>query len=92
MQEKIYDGEIFNWILKRKNIGIVQVSDLEPEMKPGEFWNNLPRSISVKSPKTGVEKTFEFIELRNDENAVEKAVYRAHIENVGNVTLIIWNS
>lgn len=60
------------------------------KMNYDDFGEKMPRSISVKSPKTGAVKTFELIEI--EDNGVDQAaIYRAHIPNVGNVTLCIRN-
>ena len=90
IMSKIYDGGIFSWHYGRGYFGIVNVSDLESEIELGEFWDNLPRSISVRSHKTGAVKTFEFTHIEDDVN-IQRALYRAYVNNVGNVTLCIYN-
>lgn len=91
MDEKIYDGAIFNWSRNSGEfIGVTDASNIIPRTNYDDFGEEMPRSLSVKSHKTGVVKTFELIEIE-DNGEDQSAIYRAYISNLGNVTLCIRN-
>jgi len=91
MDEKIYNGAIFNWSRNSGGFtGVTDASNIIPRMNYDDFGERMPRSISVKSHKTGIVKTFELIEIE-DNGVDQSAIYRAYISNVGNVTLCIRN-
>lgn len=91
MPEKIYDGGIFRWSYDSGEFtGVTDASNITLKTSYDGLSEEMPRSISVKSHKTGVVKTFELIKVE-DSGVNQSAIYRAHISNVGNVTLCIKN-
>jgi hypothetical protein len=91
MAEKIYDGGIFRWSYDSGEFtGITDAGNIISKTNYDDFGEKMPRSISVKSHKTGVVKTFELIEIE-DNGEDQSAIYRAYVSNVGNVTLCIRN-
>ena len=91
MNEKIYDGSIFKWNrVSSEFTGATDARNIISKTNYDDFVEKMPRSISVKSHRTGVIKTFELIEI--EDNGVDQAaIYRAYVSNVGNVTLCIRN-
>lgn len=91
MNEKIYDGSIFKWNrVSGEFTGVTDARNIISKTNYDDFGERMPRSISVKSHKTGSIKTFELIEI--EDNGIDQAaIYRAYVSNVGNVTLCVQN-